>query len=150
LAWLIVTALRRRPRRGQPPAVQEERLPLHERVLRELEALERERLWQQGTHKEYHSRLTGLLRGYIEERYRVPALESTTDELLAELRVSPLTTDQRNRLANMLRLADLVKFAKALPSPQENEGMMAAANAFVRETAGTASEEPVAPTTHAA
>ena len=65
----------------------------------------------------------------------MPALESTTDELLHELRVSPLNTDQQNLLGNMLRLADLVKFAKALPSPQENEQMMANALRFVQETA---------------
>ncbi len=34
----------------------------------------------------------------------------------------------------MLRLADMVKFAKALPSPQENEQMMVSAVRFVQET----------------
>ncbi|HNU56940.1 MAG TPA: hypothetical protein PKN30_10150 [Flavobacteriales bacterium] len=110
-------------------------LPLTDRVLAGLRSLEAERIWQRGDHKQYQSRLTDLLRGYIEERYRVPAMESTTDELLRELRVSPLNTDQRGRLENMLRLADMVKFAKALPSPQENEQMMASAVQFVRETA---------------
>jgi len=112
-------------------------IPLHERVLSDLRALEAERVWQQGLHKAYHSRLTDLLRGYIEERYQVPALERTTDELLHELRVSPLTGDQQTQLANMLRLADMVKFAKANPTPAENEQMMAAAIRFVQHTATT-------------
>ncbi|MBK9196654.1 MAG: hypothetical protein IPO17_17060 [Flavobacteriales bacterium] len=111
--------------------------PLHERVLLQLEALDRERVWQQGDHKSYQSRLTDLLRGYIEERYRVPALERTTDELLHELRVSPLSMEQQSLLANLLRLADMVKFAKALPSPQENEQMMVSAVRFIRETVPT-------------
>lgn len=115
---------------GPPPVA----IPLHERVLAALGVLEKERLWQQGDHKGYHSRITDLLRGYIEERYRVPALESTTDELIKELRVSALSPDQRGQLENMLRLADMVKFAKTLPSPQENEQMMAGATRFVRET----------------
>ena len=129
---LLVRRLRRKQPLVQAPVIE---LPLHERVLQQLAALDKERVWQQGDHKAYQSRLTDLLRGYIEERYQVPALESTTDELLHELRVSPLNTDQQNLLGNMLRLADLVKFAKALPSPQENEQMMANALRFVQETA---------------
>lgn len=110
-------------------------IPLTERILTALHRLDKERVWQQGDHKGFHSRLTDLLRAYLEERYNVPALESTTDELLKELRVSPLNTDQRGQLENMLRLADMVKFAKALPSPQENEQMMAGALRFVQDTA---------------
>lgn len=119
--------------------------PLHERVLAALLSLDKERIWQQGDHKKYYSRLTDLLRSYVEERYRVPAMESTTDELLRELRVSPLNKDQRTQLENMLKLADQVKFAKAQPSPQENEQMMIAANRFVKETAQNAEHNgPVA------
>lgn len=128
----LLPRLKRRPAAAQPEAAP---LPLHERVLAELDAVERERLWQQGLHKAYQSRVTDLLRAYIEERYQVPALERTTDELLAELRMSPLAPDQQALLANLLRGADLVKFAKALPTPQENEQLMAAARRFVADTA---------------
>lgn len=134
LATGLYFLLRKRKPTAQnaAPTIQ---LPLHERILRALDMLDKERIWQHGDHKGYHSRITDLLRGYIEERYSVPALESTTDELVRELRVSPLNTDQRAQLENVLRLADMVKFAKALPSPQENEQMMAFAQRFVRETA---------------
>lgn len=134
-AIAVILFIRRRRARIAAPAPPAPEIPLHERVLLQLQELERQRLWQQGDHKAYQSRLTDLLRGYIEVRYQVPALERTTDELLHELRVSPLMVDQQQLLANMLRLADMVKFAKALPSPQENEQMMASAQRFVRETA---------------
>ncbi|MBK6343000.1 MAG: hypothetical protein IPF41_10550 [Flavobacteriales bacterium] len=94
-------------------------------------------LWQQGQHKAYQSRLTDLLRGYIEARYQVPALERTTDELMHELRVRPLEKRAQVLLGNMLHNADMVKFAKALPSPQENEQLMASARRFVMATAET-------------
>lgn len=134
LAALLWWYLRRRPQGPVAPISSGPSLPLHQRILADLHALDNERLWQQGQHKAYHSRLTDLLRAYIEERYQVPALERTTDELLHELRVSPLNGDQRTQLANMLRLADMVKFAKALPAPAENEQMMAAAIRFVETT----------------
>ncbi len=131
LVLMIRRAHKRKPLVETAPV----ELSLHERVRQQLVALDKERVWQQGDHKGYQSRLTDLLRGYIEERFQVPALERTTDELLHELRVSPLNTDQQNLLGNMLRLADMVKFAKALPTPQENEQMMANAMRFVQETA---------------
>lgn len=135
---LIITLLYLLLRKRKPVAERlapEIAVPLQERILAALAALDQQRVWQQGDHKSYHSRLTDLLRSYIEERFRVPAMESTTDELLKELRVSPLNNDQRGQLENMLRLADMVKFAKALPSPQENEQMMAGALRFVQDTA---------------
>lgn len=139
--------LRKRPKAApvEPTAVEE---PLLDRTLKAMRTLESERLWQQGQHKAYHSRLTDLLRAYVEERYGVQALERTTDELLQELRVSAMVPEQQQLLANMLRLADLVKFAKAVPAPAENEQMMAAAIRFVESTASQAAPTPTRPTTH--
>lgn len=137
-AALVVAALFllvKRMRRRKPRVVAERTVPLHERVLAQLDALDKARLWQQGDHKAYQSQLTDLVRGYIEERYQVPALERTTDELIQELRVSAMSEEHRSQLSNMLRLADMVKFAKALPSPAENEQMMVAAVRFVKSTA---------------
>ena len=123
------------------PVVEAPMEPVHLRTLRSLRELDASRLWQQGEHKAYHSRITDLLRSYIEERYQVPAMESSTDELLQELGVSPLNSEQRTHLENMLRLADLVKFAKAKPTPAENEQMMAGAIRFVEATLSNANTQ---------
>jgi hypothetical protein len=134
----LTVLIARRPRRSPSPApippTGPAEVPLHEQALQALQALERERLWQQGLHKEYHSHLTDILRSYIEQRFRVSAMEHPTDELLQDLRVSAMGPDQRTLLANILRLADLVKFAKALPGPHENEQVMASAIRFINET----------------
>lgn len=141
IAALIMLLLKREKKPAAPAP--EPEIALHVRFLAALDALAQERLWQQGEHKSYQSRLTDLLRAYIEERYGVPALERTTDELMLELRVSPLSSDQQQALGNMLRLADMVKFAKATPTAQENEQMMVNAQRFIQETA------PVSNQTHA-
>ena len=141
LLWLILRKKKAKPVKAAPVV----EIPIHLRTLEALNALEKQRLWQSGEHKAYHSRITDLLRAYIEERYRVPAMESTTDELLQELKVSALPVDHRNQLGNMLRMADMVKFAKAHPSPVENEQMMSGALRFVQDTAETPT-----PATHAA
>lgn len=147
LAAALWWYLRRRPK-APPMAIPTVEEPLLDRTLKALRTLEGERLWQHGQHKAYHSRLTDLLRAYVEERFTVQALERTTDELLQELRVSPLAPEQQQQLANMLRLADLVKFAKAIPAPAENEQMMAAAIRFVESTAAQAAPATTRPATH--
>ena len=114
--------------------------PVHERYLKQLDEVEGLRLWQHGEHKAFHSRITDIVRGYLEERFKVPALERTTDDLVLELRTSPIHPELQQQLANMLRLADLVKFAKALPSAAENEGMLAGAREFIKATIPTNTE----------
>lgn len=132
---LAVVLWKRRKKQTIPTVAPAPQLPAHQRCLEALTRVEEQRLWQQGEHKQYQSQVTDLLRVYIEERYQVPALERTTDELMAELRLSPLPPDERIRLENLLRAADLVKFAKMVPSAVENEQLMTSARQFVQTTA---------------
>lgn len=135
LALALFLLLRKPKVRTPERVVQQPGIAIHLRITNALLLLKEQKLWQQGMHKQYQSQLTDLLREYIEERYAVPALERTTDELLNELRISPLAQEQHILLGNMLRSADLVKFAKAIPTPEENEAMMTQALRFVQTTA---------------
>ena len=114
------------------------------RTLLALEALQQKKLWEQDRTKDYYIELTDILRSYIEERYGIPALEQTTDELLAGLRLSSMPTAPREQLAQLLRLADMVKFAKWKALPTENEQVMASAIRLVQETADTRPDAPLA------
>jgi hypothetical protein len=104
-------------------------------ALRELDRLKEMKLWQQGKTKEYYTRLTEIVRLYIEYRFNVPALEQTSSEILHSLRFTALE-DESTFLAlkQLLELADLVKFAKVLPLPDENEGNLLNAYVFVNRT----------------
>lgn len=137
---VIIWLRRRKPKTRVEPVLPVK--PLHVRVLEALDEVERRKLWQQGQVKEHHSAVTDILRGYIEERYQVPALESTTDDLLGILRTSSMTTSQREQLANLLRMADMVKFAKWTPLPAENEHVLAGAIKLVHQTADTPADAP--------
>lgn len=134
LAALLLFLLRRKKPQAVvlAPAIV---LPAHERALRALAEVDRKQLWQQGQAKEFHSSVTDILRAYIEERFGVPALESTTDELLGAMRMSSMQSGQREQLANLLRMADMVKFAKWTPLPTENEQLMAGAIKLIQQTA---------------
>ncbi len=104
-------------------------------ALMELEKLRVKKLWQNNRFKEYHTELTEILRKYIEERLTIMALEKTSAEILFDLRQSGnLSPKTLNNLEEVLTTADMVKFAKAEPLPDEHEQSMQYAIAFVKDT----------------
>jgi hypothetical protein len=109
-------------------------LPPHVRALQALDRIKAEKLWQHGKEKEYHSQVTDTLRTYIEERFRVPALEQTSYETLQRLRGISDVDLVLEKLKQILLLADLVKFAKYHPQPDENELSLMNAYLFVQST----------------
>ncbi len=86
-----------------------------------LNNLEKKELWQHGEVKEYYSELTNIVRNYIEEAIEIPAMESTTSELIEGLKVASqkkkmkLSKETIDNLFVVLKQADLVKFAKSKP-----------------------------------
>lgn len=109
--------------------------PPHVIALRELEALKEKKLWQQGQVKEYYSALTDILRTYLEKRYEISAMESTTYEIMQDLKKLGYENEPWYReLNDLLQRADLVKFAKAQPLPDENENSYQQAYRIVLDT----------------
>ena len=86
-----------------------------------LNNLEKKELWQKGEVKAYYSELTDIARNYIEEAIEIPAMESTTSELIQGLKAASvkkkMTVSQETieNLERVLKQADLVKFAKSKP-----------------------------------
>jgi hypothetical protein len=96
--------------------------PAHIIALRELEKLKEEKLWEKGEIKNYYTRLTEILRQYLENRYKIYSLELTTGETLEALVKTGFKKDGTyNQLKTVLTGADLVKFAKYNPEPHENQ-----------------------------
>jgi hypothetical protein len=96
--------------------------PAHVIAFRELEKLKNEQLWQKGEVKYYYTRLTEILRQYLENRYEVFSLEMTTSETLESLVKMGFRKDEFYvLLKTILNGSDLVKFAKYKPEPTENE-----------------------------
>jgi hypothetical protein len=109
--------------------------PAHIVAFRELEKLKADKLWQQGQYKQYHTRLTDIVRTYIEGRFNVLALESTSLEILESLKkLEDINPNLLSEIKLMLELSDFVKFAKAEPMPDENENSWQVAFNFVKTT----------------
>ena len=96
--------------------------------------MEKEQLWQQGQVKTYYSRLTDIMREYIENRYDIQALELTTDEILEKIEKVNVHDELLDKLKSMLQTADMVKFAKAKPAVEQHTGNMENAHKFVVKT----------------
>jgi len=135
LVWLFIRYLKRRKKKPVPESIWEKPdIPAHVAAISSLELLKSEKLWQQGFIKVYHTRLTDIVRHYIEKRFGVQALEMTTHELLIAMDTVIEAREVMAPLKDSLELADLVKFAKHIPSPSENETSMDIAFEFVNHT----------------
>jgi len=79
--------------------------------------------------------LSALIRRYLEDRFELRAPEFTTEEFLQVASASPdLDESHQGFLRGFLRRADMVKFARFLPPPEEIEAALAAASRFLDET----------------
>ena len=117
LAFLIFLGLRFQKKREE----KRKKIPPFERALLELKALEEERPRLQEEYKSYYSKLTEVVRRYLEEEANITALESTSKELLKKLELLidagklDLSTETLLSLKQVLEHADLVKFARSAP-----------------------------------
>ena len=108
-------------------------IPAHKIALDKLHDLDEKKLWQSDI-KGYQSELTYIVREYLENRYNIPALESTSDEIVTDIKKKDISTTLINEMKNILQVADLVKFAKSKPSMNIHQEFMEKALSFVRET----------------
>ena len=115
LYWLI-----KKYKKKKVEEIEELKSPI-ERATILLKKLEKKELWQKGAVKEYYSELTDIARNYIEEAIEIPAMESTTSELIIALRAASIkkkmavSAETLENLERVLKQADLVKFAKSRP-----------------------------------
>jgi hypothetical protein len=123
-------------------------LPPYEEAIQKLHELDEKLLWQNNQVKEYYSELTEIVRGYIERELKVPALESTTDELIDTLNdfndINSISTTKETiqKLKGLLQEADLVKFAKSKPMSEQIEFNRKEAEEVVTELKPEVKETP--------
>lgn len=105
----------------------QKKLPPFDRAIQDLKELQNSKYLIQSQHKEYYTRLTDIVKAYLEEEVHILAKESTTDELLAKINLLQekgklnLNQETITNLKRVLQTADLVKFAKNKPSDDNAE-----------------------------
>lgn len=113
-------------------------LDYYQEAIDKLEKLEKQKLWQNDQIKEYYLGMSEILREYVEGRFGIQAMESTTDEIKEALY---LDKGLKIKIIEILQQADLAKFAKFRPLGDENIKMMKMAKDFVSHTKPKTIEE---------
>lgn len=118
------------------------RIPAHIWALGRLKELDEKDYLSLHQYKMYYSTLTDILRTYLERRFEIQAMESTSYEILNELKgISQITNNARKEVENLLMQADLTKFAKFTPAIQDTHLFRKNVEEFVRITTPTESEQ---------
>jgi hypothetical protein len=121
-------------RKKKPKVVEQapfSKKPPHEIALEKIQVLRSSQPWLRGELKNYYSDLSFIAREYLEHRFLFPALESTTWEIKSSLQATTLDDRQRQKVADVLATADLVKFAKAQPPEHSHADWLADLEEFV-------------------
>lgn len=136
--WMVF-----RYRKKQPLFKREEVvIPPYVKAIKALDRIKAGKLWQAGRVKEYYTCLIDALRQYIDGELGIGAMEQTSFETIEALQgCDKVAKEDKENLARMLETADLVKFAKALPLPDENARSLDMAYEFVNRTDGRIKQE---------
>lgn len=108
--WMV-----RKVKNAEKPPVRIKEMPLKERTLLAIDALEKSKLWEKNRVKEHFSELTFILRSYLSSRYNINLLEKTSHETKLLLLQRGLHAETVNVISMILNEADMVKFAKSHP-----------------------------------
>jgi len=116
-------------RRRRKERLAQMEVPPHIRATKHIQRLEAQGLFERGKIKAFYFRLSEILRQYLETLRRFPAAEFTTEEI-----ASHITHEQDRQLLDLLRQADLVKFAADIPSTAKKDDQVRTALSYIRET----------------
>ena len=130
LVYFIMKYIKKRQQAGVAIPL----LPPHIEAINELEKLYTLKLWKEGRHKMYHTKLSDVIRNYIHRRYGINAMEMTSDEIIVALRNLDVNPQIISKLSESMSISDLVKFAKFVPIDEESESSLSTAYEFVEKT----------------
>jgi hypothetical protein len=133
LAIAVLVLLWRRHRR-QRAAIEAQPDPPDVAALKALRALRAAQLPESGRLKQHYSQLADILRTYLSARYGVRTFEETTGRIVAQLRAHARAAEHAPVVEDLLRQADLAKFAKARPTAGAAYGDVDTAERLIRDT----------------
>ena len=139
----LIYYLQKHRKAPQPVAVEKKKpsVPAIVTARAKLADMKDNELWNSLKVKDYYTDLTDIAREYLEGQFEIDAVEMTTDEIMKEVNALNLQEFVKMKLQDTLITADLVKFAKANPSKDENEQSFKDINLFVEDSYAYFQEE---------
>ena len=109
-------------------------LPPGEVAHRELADIQAMKLPSKGEFKQYYFLLSESVRKFLGAEYHFHVLERTTEEILQDIRQQDVPEKIKRRISTFLPEADMVKFAKYIPSLEQTDEAMQQAWQIVDES----------------
>ncbi|HKZ65984.1 MAG TPA: LPXTG cell wall anchor domain-containing protein [Chitinophagaceae bacterium] len=119
LLLLLLIFLLKKKKKPVVPVVEQPLDPYRD-AIKQLEKLQREK----PETKQYYSRLVDIFKEYIAAKKGIHSLQATTYDLVAQLKGLNMPADQFDELARSLSLSDFVKFAKYIPSTEDDKNVL--------------------------
>lgn len=130
-------------RKGKIPLLPKKKpVPPYNLAITALNNLRTQNLCERGEEKEFYTRLTDILRVYLDGRFHINAMEMTSTQIMDALRSNDETRQSEPMMKQILEIADFVKFAKVRPLPEDNKLAMESAVRFVEDTKPVEKSEP--------
>ena len=105
--------------------------PPEEIALTELARIESLDLPSQDEFQHHYTLVSDCIRRYFEARFNIPAIDRTTNEFLHEINQATLNRPVLHSVSSLLNEADLVKFAKAIPTLSAARQLIQQARALI-------------------
>ncbi len=136
LAYFLFSYFKNKPKKKTSIFIKSKPIiPAHISALDKLEKLKQKQLHKQKELKQFYTEMSNIIRTYIEERFKIPALEQVTSEIINDFNKTEFANnDMNNKLRELLSLSDMVKFAKNEPDEHKNEMMFEYAFSFINFT----------------
>jgi hypothetical protein len=131
--WFVIQRHRERLSRQRGRATAGPRHPA-EIAYKELDRIAALDLWRQGENRRLYDLVADCIRAYLSRRYHIPTTNQTTAETLTHLERLAVDPGHRALLGDLLREADLVKFAQARPAPDQARTLLQRARHIVEAT----------------
>jgi hypothetical protein len=109
-------------------------IPPHFTALEKLRELEERKGWTKGEAKSFHVQLSEIIRTYIDARFSISSLESTTREAAAQIDLLDISQSDKSNLISALRLGDKIKFAKHTARTDDHIKVIKTCIEFVENT----------------
>lgn len=132
-----------RKKSSAPPSKAGIQLTAYDIAVQALQRLAEEDLIGRGEADRFYTRLSDIVRHYLEGHFQLHAPERTTEEFLYEVsQNSSLSQEHKGLLGAFLQECDLVKFARLRPSSADMKRALDAAERFVHDTRPRLREQP--------
>lgn len=106
----------------------------YEVAVERLRKLKERRLLEQGQAKAFYTDLIDILRGYLQGRFGINAMEMTSKQILQRVRNTPEIHLTASQMEQVLKLADFVKFAAAVPDSEQGLRTFQSVQQFIENT----------------